>query len=318
MRERGASGEYAVAPVRDVGKGASVNVCGRAFQRLDEVGAQRVAEQYGHRLLRSEVTGADFTSVRTVADDDVAESAFEVGEGRGKAEHRHYLACGGDDEAVRAGHSVRASSQPHFHHAQGAVVEVEASAPNHFLYPESVAEFYVIVYERGEQIVGGSYGVEISGEMQVYVFHRDNLCVTAAASAALYAEDGSQRRLSQRETGVHSLPAHTVCKADADRGLAFAERGGVHRRDEHEFGFFVPFRERDLCLVFAVAFQIVCGITELRRDFGHGNGGGVSCDFDITQHIFLLKSAARTTVRTLRERRACGRGMCPRGARIDL
>ena len=62
-----------------------------------------------------------------------------------------------------------------------------------------VAVVEVRVDERGEQIVRGRDRVQVAGEVEVQVLHRDDLRVAAARGAALHAEDGAERRLAQAE-----------------------------------------------------------------------------------------------------------------------
>ena len=54
-----------------------------------------------------------------------------------------------------------------------------------------------MVVEHGSQeVIGSADCVEVTGEMQVDVFHRDDLGITAAGSAALDAEDRTEGRFS--------------------------------------------------------------------------------------------------------------------------
>ena len=62
----------------------------------------------------------------------------------------------------------------------------------------------MIVQHSGDEIVCGSYRMYVTGKMQVDVFHRNQLRVAAACSAALYSEYRTQRRLSQRDYRVFS------------------------------------------------------------------------------------------------------------------
>jgi len=74
----------------------------------------------------------------------------------------------------------------------GAIVHVHDPAPNDTpaVDAKRVAPIDVIVDEGREQIVGGGDSVEIAGEMEVYILHRNDLGVTAAGGAAFHAEAG--------------------------------------------------------------------------------------------------------------------------------
>jgi hypothetical protein len=71
---------------------------------------------------------------------------------------------------------------------------------------EGVALRQMIVEHRGEQIVRAADGVHVAGEVQIDIFHRRDLRVTAAGGAALHAEHGTERRLAQRDHRALAKP----------------------------------------------------------------------------------------------------------------
>ena len=83
--------------------------------------------------------------------------------------------------------------------AQRAVVEVDDPLPGDGprVDAERVAVVHVVVDQRGEQVVRGRDGGEVTGEVQVDVGHRHDLGVAAAGRAALHAEHRTHRRLAQ-------------------------------------------------------------------------------------------------------------------------
>ena len=68
-------------------------------------------------------------------------------------------------------------------------------------------------------------GVHIAGEMQVDVFHRDDLGPAAAGSAALDAEDRTEGRLAQGEADVLAFKLERIGQTDGNGGLALREPG---------------------------------------------------------------------------------------------
>ena len=70
------------------------------------------------------------------------------------------------------------------------------------MYVERIASEYVIIYHCAQQIVCGSYGVQVAREVQVDICHGHHLGVSAAGSAALYAENGTERRFPQGEADL--------------------------------------------------------------------------------------------------------------------
>ncbi len=51
----------------------------------------------------------------------------------------------------------------------------------------------------GEQVVRGADRMDVAGEVEVQVLHRDDLGVATAGGAALDPEDGAERGLAQAE-----------------------------------------------------------------------------------------------------------------------
>ncbi|MNH31901.1 hypothetical protein D3C79_923060 [compost metagenome] len=95
--------------------------------------------------------------------------------------------------------------------AQGAVVYVEGAWPEDVgrVYVEArqagpgaelIAEFMLVeqagIQRRGGQVVGGTEGVKIPGQVQVHLLHRHHLGVTASGGASLDTEHRPQARLA--------------------------------------------------------------------------------------------------------------------------
>ena len=71
-----ARGQHAVAAVGDVGKGAAVDERRGVFQRLHQIGLERVLEKRRHRPRGLEVAGGDGLFVVGIADDDARKALF--------------------------------------------------------------------------------------------------------------------------------------------------------------------------------------------------------------------------------------------------
>ena len=99
----------------------------------------------------------------------------------------------------------------------------------------------MIVDHCSEQIVSGRDGVEITGEMQIDIFHRNDLGLSAARRTALHPEAGAKRRFAQAEQSAFTNPVHRIGQANAGGCLAFASGRRVDRRNEDQlavgFGF---------------------------------------------------------------------------------
>ena len=129
------------------------------------------------------------------------EPLAQVGEIACDGDEPHDLARGRDVEARLARRPVRPAAEARDDVPQVPVVHVHAAAPRDRERIEAglVAVMEVSVDERGEEIVRRRDRVQVAGEVEVQVLHRDDLRVAAARRAALHAEDRAERRLAQAE-----------------------------------------------------------------------------------------------------------------------
>ena len=88
----------------------------------------------------------------------------------------------------------------------------------------------VVIYHRGQQIVRRADGMDIAGEVQIYILHRNYLRIASAARSALYAEHGAKRRLAQCSGRIFADLPQAVGKADGGCGLALACRSRRYGR----------------------------------------------------------------------------------------
>ncbi len=227
---------HRVAAMRDVGERAAMHEGRVILQRLHEVGHERVLEQHGHGAGRLDVGRGDRPLVAGVGHDHPAQTPLEVGEVGGKAEDRHHLGRHGDVEAVFPGKAVGDAAEAGDDRAERPVVHVDHPAPGHapLVDAELVAPIDVVVEQGGEQVVGRADGVEVAGEVQVDLLHRNDLGVAAAGRTALHPEAGPERRLAQADHRLLADAVEAVAEADGRRGLAFAGRGRIDRGDQDQ------------------------------------------------------------------------------------
>src|SRR5699024_220914 len=112
---------------------------------------------------------------------------FQVGS---QAEDGHNFAGNGNVKAVFPGRSVDLATQAVHDEAQLAVVHIHAALPGDTarVDVQRVALLDGVIDHGSQQVVGGADGVDVTGEMEVDIFHGHNLGVTAAGCAALDAE----------------------------------------------------------------------------------------------------------------------------------
>ena len=136
---------------------------------------------------------------------------------------------------------------------------------------ELVAVVQVVVEHGGQEVVGQLDGVDVAGEVEVDVLHRDHLGVAAAGRPALHAEARSHRRLAEADGCPVADPVQPVGQADAGGRLALAGRRGGDRGHEDEFSGRGVVQamvqiERDLGLHAAVVLQIFGADAQLGGD----------------------------------------------------
>ena len=208
---------------------------GRPFQRLHEIGLERLLEERGHGPRRIEVGRGDRPLVSGVSHQHAAELLFELLEVRSEAEGGHHLRGDGDVETVLAGKAV-AWPEADDDLAKRAVVHVEHAPPGDapLIEAERVAPVHVIVDHRSEQIVRRCYGVKVAGEVEVDLLHRRDLSAAAAGRAPLDPETGPERRLAQADDRLLADTVERVAEADGGRRLALAGGGRADCADKDE------------------------------------------------------------------------------------
>ena len=275
--------------MRDVRERAAVDERRLPLERLDEVRLDRVLEEDGHRARGLQLLGRHRLALERLPDRDPAEPRAEVAEVAGDRDERHDLARRGDVEARLARVAVHAAAERGDDVAQRAVVHVHATAPRdgERVDAKLVAVQQVGVDQRREQVVGGRDRVQVAGEVEVQVLHRDDLRVAAAGSAALDPEHRPERRLAEREHRPAAELAEPLRERDGRRRLALARRCRRDRGDVDD----LPVRavcepledgEIDLRLVPPVELELV------RLD------AGLLCDVrDRAERCFLRDLEAR-------------------------
>ena len=194
--------ERAVA-VRDVREGPSVDERRLAFERLHEIGLERVLEENGHRAGDLELLGRHRLAVVRRRERDRAEAAPDVSAVGGHRHQRHHLG-GGRDVEPRLARERLVLSDPDVDAAQKAILDVQAAAPRDIrrVDAEVVAVDDVRGDRGGKEVVGGSDRVQVAGEVEVDVLAGDDLGQAAAGAAALRAEHRADRRLAQADEGA--------------------------------------------------------------------------------------------------------------------
>ena len=173
---------------------SSVYKSRRSFQGLHKVRRQRILQQDGHRAFGVHIARIYGFFLACVADHDATETFLHVVEVGSETEDRHDFRRNDDVEAVFTRIPVSGAAERDGDVSKGSVVHIDHTPPCHPAHvdTERIAVVNVIVDQRSEQIVSETDRVEIPGEVEVDVFHRDYLGVPSAGRATLHAEDRAQ------------------------------------------------------------------------------------------------------------------------------
>ena len=283
-----------VAAVSDVGEGAAMNKRRRALESLHQVRLQGILQKGCHGAFGMQVAGSDGLVVAGVSDDHAGQAGLQVVDVGSEAEHGHDLAGDGDIEAVLAREAVRLAAKADDDLAKGTVVHVDDALPGDAtdVDVQLVAVVDMSVEHGGKQVVSRTDGMKVAREVQVDVFHRNDLGIAAAGSTALDAENRAKRRLAQSDDGFLALPGKRITQTNGGRGLALACSGGVDGRDQNQFsGLCLVIAQVvvvNLCLVLAVHLEVGIGDADLLGDLVNSLRGCRLGDLDISQHVGLL------------------------------
>ena len=129
-----------------------------------------------------------------ISDNDSGKSFLEIGQVIRETENSHDFGCHSDIKTIFSRHSVRLTAEAVNDHTKLTVIHIHASLPGNLsrIDTELISLLDVVVDHSGKKVICCSDCVEVTCEMQVDVFHRNDLCITAACGAALDAENRSE------------------------------------------------------------------------------------------------------------------------------
>lgn len=142
----------------------------------------------------------------------------------------------------------------------------------------------------GDQVVGSGDGVDVSGQMQIELVHRNDLRVAAARCATFDPEGGTLTRLPNASDDVLvEFGAQSLRKADHRGALAFAKGSGRDARDSDVFAFQPVQAGHGLCHLRLVgAVEVVLVEANLSRQLNDWLASVVPDNFDITANNWNL------------------------------
>ena len=139
-----------------------------------------------------------------ITDHDSREPFLKVLDAGCQAQNCHDLGSYRNVIAVFSRSSVRFSAKTVNDEPELSVVHVDASSPGNLarIDVQLISLIDVIIDHGCQQIVRGSDRMEIAGEVEIDVFHGNDLRVSAAGSTALHSEDRAEGRLTKSDTDL--------------------------------------------------------------------------------------------------------------------
>ena len=165
---------------------------GSVLKGLNEIRIERVLEQRGHRAVGLELRGEDGLLRLGAPHDDASETLLQVGEILREAENGHDFRGHGDVK-TRLAWVIAVVPETGDDLAESAVIQVHRPPPGDTprIETERISPVEMIFDHRREKIVRRADGVEVAGEMEIDLIHRDDLGVTSARRATLETEGRS-------------------------------------------------------------------------------------------------------------------------------
>ena len=250
----------------DICKWSTMHKCRCMLQCLHKVRLQSILEEGSHSAFCVKVTGCYRLLLGNlaicVADNDACKALLEVSDVACEAENCHDLGCDCDIIAILTRCAVDASAETVDDESELAVIHVHAALPCDLsrVDVQLISLIDMVVDHGCEQVVGCADCVEVTCEVKVDVFHRDDLCVSAACSTALDAEDRAEGRLTESDDDVLAKLLHSVCETYSCSCLALTCRCRVDSCYQDELAvrtvYFLQNVIINLCLILAILLEI--------------------------------------------------------------
>ena len=219
---------YGVTAVCDICEGTAVYDCRYMLQSLNQVRFQSVFQKSCHSALCVQVCCGNRFLLRRfsicISNDNSSKSFFQVRNVLCKAENSHDLGCNGDIVAILSRHAICSSAKTIYYVTKLTVVHIYASSPGDLsrINVQSVALENVVVDHCCQQVVCRADRMEITGEVKVDIFHRNNLCISAACCSAFYSEYRSEGRLTKSYHYFLAKLLHSICQTYGSSGFSFS------------------------------------------------------------------------------------------------
>ncbi len=226
-----------VTAVSNVCKRSAVNKTGSVFKRLDKVWFDGILEKGGHRPDGFQIPCIQRSSFPAVTENDISQTNFQIVNIVCKTEDSHHFTCDRDHKVVLTRNAVGLPAESDDDVSKSTVVHIQTAfeddAPG--INVESISLLDMVIDHSTQEVVCAGDGVEVSGKVEIDVFHRDNLRVSSAGSSAFDAEYGTEGWFAKCNDCLFTDLGHRLTKTDCCRGLTLAGRRRIDGRDQDQF-----------------------------------------------------------------------------------
>ena len=267
---------YTVAAVSNVCKGTTVDNCRNIFQSLNEVRFNSIFQESCHCSVRIDLTSSNCFACIVISNDNLAKAFFQIAKTGCQAEDCHNFGSNSNVEAILARYTVSFATQTNNDVTEFAVVHINNTFPNDTarVNIQSVALLHVVIYHCGKKHVSRSNSMEVTGKVQVNIFHRNYLGVTAASSATFNAHTRTKGRFTQCYNNVLVNFSQTLCQANSSSGFAFACRSRSDCSNKNQFTRFFSFHSANQIhgqfrFIATIHFNVFFGDTKFCSHFSN-------------------------------------------------
>ena len=187
-------GHDGVASMCDVGEWSAMDDSRSVFSGLNEVGLEGILEQCDDASGDAQFLQCEFRTVHPVAEQDVVDSPSEVLDVGGEAEDGHDFRGWGDVESRFADDAVGCRTESGDDVPEISVVDVHHPFPEHLFERRNgfLMLVEIIVHQGCDHVVRCGHSMEVAGEMQVDLVHRQHLRIAASACAPFHSKTWSE------------------------------------------------------------------------------------------------------------------------------
>ena len=215
------------------------------LQSLNQVRLQGILQKCCHSTLCMKITSCYrfllwWFSI-CITNDHSCQSVLQVCDITCKTENCHDLRCYCNIIAVFTRHTVCSSAKTIDHITKLTVIHIHTSSPCNLTWVnvQSISLENMVIDHCCKKIVCSSDCMEITCEMKIDIFHRNNLCISAACSTTLNTEYRSKRWLTKCNHNALSKFLHSISKSYSCSCFSLTSRGRVDCCYKDQFSVFL-------------------------------------------------------------------------------